>query len=108
MYYNEYKPRNLTLNKLLQDCEGHLMEISRMGSPNETPNQTQSNFVLWNNFSYFSVRKNIEKVLATQIQEIAVVLRKQQKGFLEKMKEQNFTGTLSELNIGSTAEELVY
>lgn len=53
------------------------------------------------------VRKNIEKVLATQIQEVAMVLRKQQKGFLDKMKDQNFNGTYSELNVGSTAEELV-
>ena len=41
----------------------------------------------------------MKKSLATQIQEVATLLRKQQKGLLDRMKDFKTTGESSELNI---------
>ena len=55
--------------------------------------------------SKFQVRKNVEKSLATQIQEVATLLRKQQKELLAKIKQFNETGASSELNVESADNE---
>lgn len=48
----------------------------------------------------------MKKSLATQIQEIATLLRRQQKGLLDRMKDIKNTGESSELNI-ENSDELV-
>jgi len=54
----------------------------------------------------YIVRENVKKSLATQIQEIATLLRRQQKGLLDRMKDIKNTGESSELNI-ENSDELV-
>lgn len=47
------------------------------------------------------VRKNIERSLATQIQEAAAKLRRQQKGLLDKLHDINTTVGSTDLDINS-------
>jgi len=83
-----------------------LGRVSRK-APTETPNQERSN-LLGERSSYKSwiVRENVKKSLATQIQEVATLLRKQQKGLLDRMKDIKSTGESSDLNI-ENSDELV-
>ena len=68
----------------------------------------QKVIVYYVNVSLFSsVRKNIQKSLAAQIQEVAAVLRHQQKGLLNKLKDINSTGT-SDLNTQSEVYKISY
>lgn len=81
----QIEKKNSQATAFLQECEAHLVSISKMDTSNETPAQTR-------------IRKNMEKHLAVQIQEAAMMFRKQQKGLLDKIKEQD-TGVVSELNV---------
>jgi len=84
--------KNEKATQLLQDCDIVLSNIMRMGSSGETKNEKR-------------IRKNVEKSLATQIQEVATLLRKQQKELLAKIKQFNETGASSELNVESADNE---
>lgn len=84
----QIEKKNSQATALLQECEAHLVSISKMDSSNETVAQKR-------------IRKNMERHLAVQIQEAAMLFRKQQKGLLDKIKEQN-TGVASDLNVETT------
>jgi len=81
----QIEKKNSQATNLLHDCEMALSRVSRK-APDETQNQER-------------IRDNVKRSLATQIQEVATLLRKQQKGLLDRMKDIKTTGESSELNI---------
>jgi syntaxin 16 len=71
--------------RLLHECETNLTRISQMGA-DETESQSK-------------IRKNIQRSLATQIQEAAALLRRQQKGLLDKLQDLNNTGGSTDIDL---------
>jgi len=66
--------KNAEATGLLHACEGNLNKISKLG------------LEIQENKSEKKIRKNIEKALASKIQDATLMLRKQQKSLLDKLQ----------------------
>jgi syntaxin 16 len=76
--------RSAEVTRILHECESNLGRISQMGA-DESESQSK-------------IRKNIQRSLATQIQEAAALLRRQQKGLLDKLQDLNTTGGSTDID----------
>jgi len=77
----QIEKKNSEATRLLHECEANLGRITHgRGNHQETPSEQK-------------IKQNIQRSLATQIQEAAAMLRRQQKGLLDKLQDLNSTGS---------------
>jgi len=77
----QIEKKNSEATRLLHECEANLGKITHgRGNFDETEPEKK-------------IKQNIQRSLATQIQEAAALLRRQQKGLLDKLQDLNTTGS---------------
>lgn len=80
---------------ILHECEINFKRIQDRGGPNEAPSDKR-------------IRENVERILATRIQEGTMMVRRQQKSLLNRIKDQNDVSGKVDVHLPSTeySEEL--
>jgi syntaxin 16 len=79
--------KNSEAATFLQECETNLKRLGTMSLNEDQPASDKK------------IRKNMQKSLASEVQESALMLQKQQKGFLQKIESFNKSGKSSVLDI---------